>query len=41
MASNEFTFTGDTASLNAWLRSKCQPGLKYTLKLTKYQKKDV
>lgn len=39
MASNEFTFTGDTVTLNQWLRSKCQPGLKYTLKLTKYQKK--
>lgn len=39
MSSNEFTYSGDTVSLNAWLRSKCQPGLKYTLKLTKYQKK--
>lgn len=39
MASNEYTYTGDNVSLNAWLRSKCQPGLKYTLKLTKYQKK--
>lgn len=39
MASNEFTYSGDAASLNQWLRSKCQPGLKYTIKLTKYQKK--
>jgi hypothetical protein len=39
MASNEFTFTGDTVALNAWLMGKCQPGLKYSVKVTKWQKK--